>query len=308
MRSSADVAVIIPTYNHARFLRDAIESVLVQTCQAAEIIVVDDGSTDNPSAVVAQFSAVRLIRQENRGLSAARNAGLWSSKTSHIAFLDADDRLLPHALESGLACMASHPDCAFVYGGHRRVSDDGFPLEPDIFIPIDGDPHLGFVRRNPVGPPATALYRRDYLLAVNGFDEALRRCQDHDLYLRLARKYPIASHPTIVAEYRKHGQAMSNDHAEMLKEVLLVFDLDEARGSGDAHRAALLEGRTYYRSLYVSRMLHATSVRWRMGHNIKVLATDLINAARWSPSITTRALFSGFGRRASRVLGGRQAC
>ena len=93
------VAVIIPTFNHARFLAEAIKSVLAQTRPADEIIVVDDGSTDDPAAVVAKFPTVRLIRQDNRGLSAARNTGLRNCKASHIVFLDADDRLLPTALE-----------------------------------------------------------------------------------------------------------------------------------------------------------------------------------------------------------------
>jgi len=301
-RDGMIVAVIIPTFNHARFLPEAIKSVLAQTRQADEIIVVDDGSTDDPAAVVAQFQTVRLIRQDNRGLSAARNTGLWNCRASHVVFLDADDRLLPTALEAGLTCITSRPDCAFVYGGHRRVSEEGRPLEPDSFSPIDGDAHIAFARRNLVGPPAAVLYRWDCLLAVNGFDEALRRCQDHDLYLRMAQRYPIASHPTVVAEYRKHGQAMSNDFAEMLKEVLLVLDLHEARVDANAHRAALRESRAYYRSLYVSRMLHATSVRWRECPDGRILVKDLIQAAQWSPFLTVRALFSGLGRRASRVL------
>lgn len=296
------VAVIIPTYNHAHFLRDAIMSVLAQTRQADEIIVVDDGSTDDPATVVAKFPTVQLIRQENRGLSAARNKGLWNCKSSYVVFLDADDRLLPTALEAGLTYIAGHPNWAFVYGGHRRISEDGRALGPDSFSPINGDAYLTFARTNLVGPPATVLYRRDCLAVVNGFDETLRRCQDHDIYLRMAQRYPIASHPTIVAEYRKHGQAMSNDHVEMLKEVLLVLDLDEARTSAEPHRAALREGRTYYRNLYTSRMLGAASVRWRANHSIGILGRDLIQAIRWSPYHTIRSLLRPFARRASQLL------
>src|ERR1700683_5783441 len=102
----ATVAVIIPTFNHAHFLVDAITSVLEQTRQADEIIVVDDGSIDDPATVVAQFQRVRLIRQDNRGLSAARNTGLRGCKTSHVVFLDADDRLFPTALQAGLGLLA----------------------------------------------------------------------------------------------------------------------------------------------------------------------------------------------------------
>jgi hypothetical protein len=102
--AGATVAVIIPTFNHARFLAEAIMSVLAQTRPPEEIMVVDDGSTDDPANVVAQFPTVQFIRQDNRGVSAARNKGLRSCMTSHVIFLDADDRLLPTAIEAGLAC------------------------------------------------------------------------------------------------------------------------------------------------------------------------------------------------------------
>ena len=296
------VAVIIPTFNHAHFLGDALESVLAQTYPAEEIIVVDDGSTDDPAAVVAQFATVRLIRQENRGLSAARNAGLWNCRSRYAVFLDADDRLLSTALEAGLTCITSHPDSAFVYGGHRLISEDGQLIWSDILRPISGDAHLEFARKNLVGPPAAVLYRRDCLLAVNGFDEALRRCQDYDLYLRLAHRYPIASHPTIVAAYRKHANAMSNDFVEMLKEILLVFDLDEARVATEVHSAALREGRAHYRSFYVSRMLSAASVRWRACHDIRTLVRDLTQAARWSPYLVMHKLLGGLRRHAKEAL------
>jgi glycosyltransferase involved in cell wall biosynthesis len=297
------VAVIIPTFNYARFLPEAIMSVLAQTRQADEIIVVDDGSTDDPASIVAQFQTVRLLRQENRGPSAARNKGLRNCKTSHIVFFDADDRLLPAALESGLNCIAGCPDCAFVYGGHRRISVDGHPLGPDVVRPIKGDAHLAFLRLNLAGPPMTVLFRRDCLLAVNGFDETLRHCEDYDVYLRLAQRYPIASHPTLVAEHRMHGQAASNDYVKMLKGGLLVLDLNKARIATDPiGRAAIQEGRTNIRSYYVPRMIDAASASWRARHDIGILARDLIQAARWSPYLTTRALLGFLGRRASKVL------
>ena len=96
--------------------------------------------------------------------------------------------------------------------------------------------------------------------------------EDHDLYLRITQQYPIASHPAIVAEYRKHGQNMSNDYVKMLKAVLLILDLHEARIAADPlGRAALREGRTNYRGLYVSRLLDAARVRWRVRHDIGML-------------------------------------
>src|SRR3984957_5061314 len=296
------VAVIIPTFNHAHFLADAIASVLAQTRQADEIIVVDDGSTDDPAMVVAKFPTLRLIRQDNRGLSAARNTGMRNGKASHIIFLDADDRLLPTALQSGLTCAAAHPECAFIYGGSNYVSEDGHPLWSKIAEPINGNAFLEFLRRNQTGGIMTVVFRRDCLLAVDGFDETLRRAEDHDLYLRMTQKYTVASHQEIVAEYRRHDQNMSNDYSAQLKVILLVLDHHEASCRTDAQRAALQEGRMYYRSLYVSRMLGAASVNWRARHDVGILARDLIQAAGWSPGFTMRTLLGFFGRRATKIL------
>lgn len=198
------ITVVITTFNHSHFLADAISSVLVQTRPANAIIVVDDGSTDNPAAVVAKFDGVCLVVQANRGLSAARNTGLRQCITSHVMFLDADDRLLPHALESSMACAVARPDCAFVYGGHRRIYENGAAQGADRFDDVGPSPHLALLRGNLIGMHATVLYRRNRLVEANGFDESLPRCEDYDLYLRLAQKFQIAGHPVTVAEYRWH--------------------------------------------------------------------------------------------------------
>lgn len=120
--------MIIPCYNQAHFLSEAIESVLSQTYPHTEIIVVDDGSTDNTSEIAARYSCVRCVRQSNQGLAAARNRGLSASKGSHLIFLDADDRLVPDAIEYGLCCLNAHPECAFVAGHVRLIASDGSPL------------------------------------------------------------------------------------------------------------------------------------------------------------------------------------
>jgi SAM-dependent methyltransferase len=150
---------------------------------------------------------------------------------------------------------------------------------------------------------ATVLFRRDYLVAVNGFDETLRRCEDLDLYLRMTQRYPIASHPTVIAEYRKHGQNMSNNYVEQLKTVLGILDGHEARIATDPPtRAALREGRAHIRTFYVPRMLDAATVRWRTHHNTEILMQDLLHAARWSPLYTMRRLLGVLRRRAFKVF------
>jgi glycosyltransferase involved in cell wall biosynthesis len=292
----ATVAVIIPTFNQAHFLTDAIMSILAQTRPADEIIVVDDGSTDDPAAAVVRFQNIQLIRQDNRGPSAARNTGLFRSSANYVVFLDADDRLLPTALETGLRCIASRPDCAFVYGAIRSISETGKPNGSNFFIPINGDAHLAFLNHNLINMPAAALYRRSCLLAVNGWDESMRRCEDHDIYLRMAQRYAIVSHPDLVAEYRTHGQNTSKNNVEQLKAALRLYDLHETRVATDAlTRAALQNGRANKRKLYVPRMLSSALASWK-GGDVGDLVRNVMQAVRWSPRIVMRTFIRILGR------------
>jgi hypothetical protein len=135
---AALVSVVIPCYNQAHFMPDPIESVLAQTHPHHEIVVVDDGSTDNTQEVVGRYPGVRCIRQRNCGLAAARNTGIRRSNGDYLVFLDADDRLLPDALQVGLDDMRAHPECAFVSGRYRHIGIDGTPL-PTPELPCVGD-------------------------------------------------------------------------------------------------------------------------------------------------------------------------
>ncbi|MBN1137154.1 MAG: glycosyltransferase [Anaerolineae bacterium] len=212
------MSVIIPCYNQGRFLSEAIESVLQQTYREFEIVVVDDGSTDHSSEVAARFPGVRIIRQENRGLPAARNTGLEQSSGWYVVFLDADDRLLPVALASNLACLRSHPDCAFAAGQYRMIAVDGTALAhcPEPFP--QRDHYVELLRGNAICLPAAVLYRRDVLDSMGGFgiSASLKGCEDYDLYLRIAREFQIVLHDVVVAEYRQHPTSMSRNAALML--------------------------------------------------------------------------------------------
>jgi hypothetical protein len=242
------VAVVVTTFNDAAFLQDALNSIARQTHAAAEIIVVDDGSDESPDAIVAAFPGVRLIRKENGGLSSARNAGLRASRSAYIAFLDADDRFAPTALAAGLDCFRAQPQAVMVYGGHRRIDAAGKAIGAPLFRALGTDPYADMLAGNIVGMHATVLYRRDALLNAGGFDERLMRCEDYDLYLRLARTNAIASHPAIVAEYRWHGRNMSRDTRGMLEAVLAIHD--RHRDQPDERRAAWQHGRQYWTNWY----------------------------------------------------------
>lgn len=224
MNASPTVSVVVTTYQHAHYLADALGSVVSQPIAGLEIVVVDDGSTDRPEQVVARFPGVGFVRQDNRGLSAARNAGLAHCAGDYVVFLDADDLLVAGGLQAGLAVAAAYPRAALVYGAHVRTGPDGRTVTETVYVPAQpGDCYPQFLRGNPIGMHATALLRRTAVVAVGGFDESLPAGEDYDLYLRLAARHEICSHSTVVAAYRIHGNNMSADTGLMLRTVLRVL-------------------------------------------------------------------------------------
>jgi glycosyltransferase involved in cell wall biosynthesis len=232
---SSLITVVIPCFNQAGFLDEAVESVLHQTYARREIIVVDDGSTDETSAVAVKYREVRLIRQANQGLAAARNRGLAEAQGKYVVFLDADDRLRPHALEFGLRCLLAHPDAAFAYGRYLNISADGTPLSPSTRPCVKDEHYLQLLRANYIGMHAAVIYRREVLAVVGGFDERLRACEDYDLYFRVTRQFPACCHSEIVAEYRQHDANMTRNLALMVKKVLDVLNSQWKYVKGNRH-------------------------------------------------------------------------
>ena len=277
------VAVVLTTCNDPTFLREAVSSVIAQRHPANEVIVVDDGSDVSPAPLLAEFPQVILLRQSNGGLASARNLGLHFAHSRYITFLDADDRFQPNAIEAGLACFGRSPEAAMVYGGHRRIKADGKPLSVDIFHALGEDAYADLLTGNRIGMHATVLYRRDVLLALGGFDEGLRRCEDYDLYLRLALTYPIASHPEIIAEYRWHGANMSRNSRRMLRGVLAV--LDRHPGHTRAQRKAWRTGQRNWRDWYETGQIE-------MWEGEKIAASMKRTLRTWASSVVieTKAL------------------
>jgi glycosyltransferase involved in cell wall biosynthesis len=296
---SVTVGVIIPTFNHGRFIADAISSVLGQTRAADEIIVVDDGSTDNSPSVVGCFPNVILIRQENRGRSTARNTGLQTCTSNYVLFLDADDRLLPNALEWGVRCAAENPDCGFIYGAHYDLSEGEHVRRTHHYCPISGDPHLALLRRNLIRMQATVLFRRDCLIEAGGYDESLERAEDYDLYLRIARNHSVACHPQVVAEYRWHGLNTCGDPMKMLQATLDVLNRQEHCADLDASgREALHDGRRIWRDYYAQTMIEMAYKAWPSRRSLRLLS----QAAETSPLTLLLTLKSYVRRRIRRVM------
>lgn len=218
------VSVVITTYNHSQFLPEAIQSVILQNYPAYEIIVVDDGSTDDTNKIVSSFHNVKYIYQINKGLSSARNTGWKFCSGEYVIFLDADDRLLPQALESGLNSFNENPEAVFTAGHFRFINAGGIYRNEYNQIFVETDKYAAFLNGNFIGMHAAVMYRRSILQTFNGFDENLRACEDYDLYLRITAKYKMISHRQIVAEYRIHSNNMSGNYKLMLVTILNVLN------------------------------------------------------------------------------------
>lgn len=220
----ARVAVVIPCYKQAHFLGDAIESALKQTLPPSEVVVVDDGSPDDVYAVASRYPGVTYIRQQNQGLSAARNTGIRETNSELLVFLDSDDRLLPHALERGVMFHNRYPDCGFVAGRMHVIGPDGSRIRSWQPFPATNDQFAQLLINHCGIYPLTVMYRRSAIEAVGGgFDTTLRSAEDWDMDIRLARRFPFHLYNEPIAEYRKHGSNMTGNAPVMMKSILRVL-------------------------------------------------------------------------------------
>jgi len=242
------VSVIIPNYNHARFVSDAIQSVLDQTYKNFEIIVVDDGSTDNSREVIAQFGdKVQCIHQKNAGLSAARNTGIKASKGSLIGVLDADDMYEPVFLETLVGELQTNPNADGVYCGYQFVDEKNELLPQIENRPVPGDGLYNALLDGNFFVPESIFLRRHVYDAVGLFDEVLRACEDWDVWLRVTKKFRIVHSPQILTRHRVLANSMSTDPLRMLTARLAVLkkhvgDEPLVDDSSTVHRAY---GRAY---------------------------------------------------------------
>jgi len=219
------VSVVISNYNYARYLPEAIESVLDQTYPEIEIVVVDDGSTDESHAVLDRYRGrLRAVRQENRGVSAARNRGIAESGGDLVAFLDADDVWLPDKLARqvemlrdpavGLVCCElRYVDTEGRAIGTTRSELGGNQLEKLALLRGAGVPGAG----------STAVVRRSLLERVGLFDERLSTSADWDLCRRVACASRIGIVPDPLVLYRQHSVAMHRNVDLFERDVLLCF-------------------------------------------------------------------------------------
>lgn len=215
------VSVVIPVYNGAEFVAEAVRSVLAQTHEDVEAVVVNDGSTDASGDVAEDLrrddARVRVVHQENRGLSAARNTGIENVRGAYVNFLDADDWLLPDKIRMQIEALDQSPDAGLVYSDYvKRFDGHDDPVERGVPpIPFS---EL-FVYRNWFAP-MVPLLRRDLVDAVGPFDVALRASEDWDYWYRCSLRTSFVYAPGVVAVYRLHGSQMTKDRSRMTRAQL----------------------------------------------------------------------------------------
>jgi glycosyltransferase involved in cell wall biosynthesis len=275
------VSVIIPCFNQGRFLADAIASVQKQTHANTEIIVVDDGSTDNTREVAISFANVKYFYQPNAGLSAARNLGAIKSNGWFLVFLDADDVLYPGGLEHNLKLLLQNPSWAFVSGAHDKVDEWLYPLEEqDEHQVITHNHYTALLRGNYIGMHAAVMYRCR-VFDQFGFDPTLEACEDYDLYFKIARQHPVGCHGYKIAAYRRHGENMSGNPGKMLRLVLKVHARQRGVLKDSSEAKAWREGvstwKHYYANLLYNQLFTsiASDRTWPPFADLKVLAENM---------------------------------
>ncbi len=222
------IAVLVPCYNAAEYLVQALDSAMAQTRRPAQIIIVEDGSTDNSRDVARQYAQqrgdegveIKLIEQENQGEAASRNVGIAAATTTWIANLDADDWWEPEKLELQLAeAKNAGPDCVLVHTGGTKVFPDGTTDR----IPHDGPARkVGWCSAQLIEPVAmghpSVMYRRDAINQIGGYNPQYIRACDQDMYMRLSAVGTFAFVPQYLVNYRAHPNQLSAVPVEQTRE------------------------------------------------------------------------------------------
>ncbi|MEL7069004.1 MAG: glycosyltransferase family A protein [Cyanobacteria bacterium J06581_3] len=235
------VTVVIPVYNSLDYLPDAVESALEQTFGDIEVIIVNDGSSDNTEQWVLSQSDPRiiLISQENLGKSAARNRGIAASKGEYIAFLDADDLWETTKLEKQVRCLESAPDVGLVYTWTALADESGQPTGRILASPAEGNVWKPLMLKNILACGSTPMVRRQCFEVAGLFSSDLPLAQDWDMWIRIAARYEFALIKQPLVRYRKHTGNTSAKWELMQQCSCLVLDRAFESAPGDFSDLAL---------------------------------------------------------------------
>ena len=310
------VSVIIPTFNRRAFLREALESVCQQTCAAAEIIVVDDGSTDGTEEMIKTLPGpIRYLSQANQGPAAARNFGMREARTEWIAFLDSDDRWLPEKLQLQANFLEAHPNLDFIFGTQVNEENGNRSSEPEI---LDIEVYRALcrqsaevrdffdllLRHNPV-PTSSVVFRRSCLEKVGAFEEHRWRCEDYELWFRFARECRAGFLNAPLVVKRAHQGNLINDYIKLWSAHLdVLHTLPRKHGEFAPNTRRLWQhalAQTTYRlaSFELSRGLPEAAAPWFA----QTRCRDLVGREKYLALLKKALLWLGLGAVASRTAG-----
>jgi glycosyltransferase involved in cell wall biosynthesis len=218
------ISVIVPAYNSANTLLETLRSVLNQTFTNFELIVINDGSTDNTLNLLKSVKDPRLkvFSFKNGGLPTARNRGIERARGQFLSFIDADDLWVTDKLEKQLAQLRRHPEAGVVYSWTLIMDAAGEKFYPGNCESYQGDIHAQLLLSNFIASGSNIMLRREAAASIDGFDPALRAQEDWDYYLRLAQKWPfvVVSEPQIL--YRKSATSICSNFERMEKYIFIV--------------------------------------------------------------------------------------
>lgn len=220
------VSIIIPVYNGEHYIAEAIDSLLKQTYDKIEIIVVDDGSEDNTARIVKSFRHVRYIHQENRGVSASRNLGMSIARGDYIAFLDADDLYTPEKVEKQVDVLINSPDVDVVYNDGIEVDKNKKTLnilKSEYVFENRADFVAFLLFRQIVPVPASIMIRKKCINENVFYSSEYVQAEDYDFILRLAERYKFKYIPETLYIYRRHANNLTNAHCFQQKSELEVL-------------------------------------------------------------------------------------
>jgi glycosyltransferase involved in cell wall biosynthesis len=215
MKSDKLISIILPTYNRAHCVTRAIDSAIYQTYKNIELIVVDDGSTDNTEEVLKKYTdKVVYIKQGNAGASAARNTGISKAKGEYVAFIDSDDVWLSNKLEKQVLCFDKNPEISLVFTNVTIINEDGSKSKkPEKINHIKDDIYdIDMVFQDPYFGLPTVIIKKNIMLETGLFDETLKTAEDLDLFLRVSLDTKVAYlHEKLVDVYITEGSLSADE-------------------------------------------------------------------------------------------------
>lgn len=300
------ISVILPAYNVAPYLADAIDSVRAQTFGDLELVVVNDGSTDGtPSiaeACARRDARIRVLHRRNGGISAARNEGLRAATAPVIGILDSDDLWEPQFVEAQLAILSERPDVGVVTGNAWLLGGphDGEPARP--FPDRRPEPSLATIIADETAVFIMSVFRREVAETVGGFDESFRTNEDYDFWLRAALAgFRFARNDRPLGHYRRGHQSLSADDVRMIRGLLRVYEKFRGALADRPAERGLLDAQV----ARFETVLHEVQARHAIATGNFAAATEHLAAlherrggttlavarlmAKWTPGLLARA-------------------